>query len=125
MAAVSGKVTYQGKPVPQGTVTFYPQAGGRPSIGHIESDGTYVLSSVKPGDGAALGEYRVAIEARKVTGAPAEPTSFQDELEGKFPAAAAAPKIEWLVPQEYSSAETSGLTATVEDKDNVIDFNLL
>jgi len=125
MAPVSGKVTHQGKVVPDGSITFYPKMGGRPSIGQIQPDGSYKLSSVVPGDGAMPGEYTVVIEAKRVTSAIPPRTSFEQELalEGKRRPAAAT-KIDWLVPEKYSSTETSGLTATVEDKDNVLDFDL-
>ena len=125
MAPVTGKVTYQGKAVAEGTVTFYPVAGGRPSTGKIQSDGTYELSSSEPGDGAVVGEYKVAIEARRVSNAPPAPKTFQEELAMEHkPQPQGNTRVEWLVPEEFSSAETSGLTATVEDKSNVINFDL-
>jgi len=122
-APVSGNVTYEGNPVPEGTITFFPREGGRPATGTIHADGTYVLSSMVPGDGVPPGEYAVAIEARRVHDSAPMPTSLQEEIEG-VGQGAPPPKIEWLVPINYSSAETSGLTATVEPGKNVIDFAL-
>jgi hypothetical protein len=124
IAPVVGTVTYKGQPVPEGTVTFYPQAGGRPAVGQIQSDGSYNLAYLKPGDGAVLGAYKVAIESRRVTNVAPGPKSFTEELAAEGAPPPPPVKVEWLVPEKYSSAESSGLTATVEDKSNVIDFKL-
>lgn len=121
---VRGKVTFNDQPVPEGTVTFYPEAGGRPSSGQIQPDGTYQLSSKEPGDGALIGEHKVTIEARRVTNAAPGPKSFAEELASEGAPPPPPVQIEWLVPEEYSSVGTTSLTATVEDKSNVIDFNL-
>ena len=125
MGEVVGKVTYQGKVVPEGTVSFYPSSGGRPCVGQIRSDGTYELSSRVPGDGVPIGEYRVAIEARKLIGGSARPKSLREELSKEFAARSKTKaRIEWLVPQKYSSVELSELTAIVERKQNLIDFDI-
>lgn len=123
MVPVSGKVTFEGAPVPQGTITFFPQAGGRPATGQIQSDGSYVLSSLEPGDGVPPGDYAVAIEARRVHGGAPVPASLEEEIAG-VGAGGAPARIEWLVPIEYSSAQSSGLTATVTPGESQIDFAL-
>src|SRR4051794_9371353 len=62
LSSVSGKVTYQGKPVPLGTITFIPNTpGARNATGVIGSDGSYRLQTENPGDGAAPGDYKVTI----------------------------------------------------------------
>ncbi len=111
---VHGKVTYQGEPVTQGTVTFQPvkPAEGypkRPATGTIGADGTYELSTFEAGDGAIPGEYQVAVVSK--TG---EATLEQPD----------APET-WLVPEKYASAEQSGLTATVPpDASSPVEINL-
>lgn len=57
---VKGKVTYQGKPLTKGTVTFEPDSG-REAHGEIKSDGSFVLTTFKEGDGAVPGLHRVAV----------------------------------------------------------------
>jgi hypothetical protein len=124
-AEVAGVVTFNGQKVQEGTVTFYPVKGGRPATGTIQPNGTYELSTFDPGDGAILGEYKVAIEAKKVNGAAPEPKSFEEELAREN--ASVQPtkaSVTWLVPRRYSSAESSGLIATVNGGSNQIDFNL-
>ena len=48
---VSGRVTYQGKPVPMGQIMFYPDQG-RPATGAIDADGNYRLTTFTTADGA-------------------------------------------------------------------------
>jgi len=111
LAAVYGKVTYNGKPVPMGTVSFQPDApDGRVAVGEIEPDGTYMLQTENPGDGAQLGNYHVAISA---VDAP---------VLDYIPAKPVPPKR--LVPEKYEKPETSGLTATVKSGSNDIPFDL-
>src|SRR6185312_987326 len=64
MAQVSGKVTYNGNPVPKGTVSFQSTIpGGRNATGMIDPNGSYRLQTENPGDGALVGDYIVAIYA--------------------------------------------------------------
>lgn len=61
-AEVSGTVTLDGRPLPYGTVTFYPQANGKVAYGTIEASGNYELTSSDK-QGISPGEYRVVITA--------------------------------------------------------------
>ena len=119
-APVSGKVTYQGKPVTEGRIMFYPQHG-RPATGTIGADGSYHLTTFKANDGAAPGKYKVTIDATHAVGG-AQPTGPQDER--SLFKSGNVPKMERLVPQKYSRLETTDLTAEVKDGNNTIDFKL-
>ena len=105
---VKGTVMYNGKPVPKGTVLFTPMNGGSTATGEINEDGTYRLTTYKPGDGACVGEYRVVIMA------------MEGPLRGDPPIA--PPPI---IPDKYSSLALSDLKATVQEGDNVCDFTLV
>jgi hypothetical protein len=59
---VKGKITYNGKPLTKGTVRFEPDGFGRPAYAQIQSDGTFVLTSVKQADGAVEGHHRVSVK---------------------------------------------------------------
>src|SRR5438128_2436094 len=66
-ALVHGKVTYQGKPVPLGSVLFVPVEPPKdglmqPASGTINPDGTYELKSEED-PGAILGEHKVVVVA--------------------------------------------------------------
>jgi hypothetical protein len=60
---VTGKVTYKGRPVTKGLIRFEPEGYGRPARGQLQSDGSYVLTTTKAGDGAVAGAHRVTIAA--------------------------------------------------------------
>jgi hypothetical protein len=111
MGRVYGKVTYNGKPVPKGTITFVPTTpGGRNATGVIAEDGSYSLQTESPGDGAITGDYKVAISAR------------DDVILDYIPKKAPPPKR--LTPEKYENPETSDLTAKVESGSNSRDFDL-
>ena len=61
MVPVKGKVTYKGKPMTVGTVRFEPDGYGRMASGKIQPDGTFVLNTLKEGDGVAIGHHRVFV----------------------------------------------------------------
>src|SRR6478672_5539591 len=67
LATVKGKVTYKGKPVPNGTVNFNPVDGNKPSAsGKIQPDGSYILETYlgsRPSAGAVIGSHKVIIVA--------------------------------------------------------------
>ena len=108
---VSGKITYQGKPVEQGTVTFISTTpGGRNATGMIGSGGYYTLQTDEPKDGALPGPYNVTIFAR------------DEVILDYIPKKPVPPK--YLVPAKYEKPDTSGLTATVTGGSNSIDFDL-
>jgi len=65
LAKVTGKVTYNGKPVTGGTLNFNPMASdkdanpGKGASGPVQQDGTYTLGTNSPGDGAVVGKHKV------------------------------------------------------------------
>jgi hypothetical protein len=72
---VRGTVTLDdGKPLTRGLVVFETQNGGTPIMarGEVKQDGTYELSTHRPGDGVPLGKYRVLIR-------PLDPSDVPDE----------------------------------------------
>ncbi len=123
MRSVTGRVTYEGKPISEGTVTFYPAGGGRPAIGHLGSDGAFTLTTFQKDDGALLGEYKVTIEAKQVSNVPPEPKTLTEEI-AQAPASRERANVTWLVPEKYTDQTRSGLTAVVADGANQIDFDL-
>jgi hypothetical protein len=111
MAPVSGKVTYNGKPVPKGTITFAStKEGGRNATGELDPEGNYKLQTEQPGDGALLGDYNVTIYAH------------DEPILDYIPKKPIPPKI--LTPTKYEKPETSGLKATVKSGSNKFDFDL-
>jgi hypothetical protein len=85
---VKGKLVANGQPVTSGSVTFMPvdaSEGAQPASGAVQSDGTFVVTTDKEGDGAAIGKHQVSFTPQQVTppewdgyGAqpPTPPTAF-------------------------------------------------
>ena len=57
---VTGTVTHKGKPAQGVMVTFVPEKG-RPASGITDASGRFVLSTLKPGDGAMPGKHAVTL----------------------------------------------------------------
>lgn len=105
-STISGIVTLDDKPLPLGTVKFYPVGAGPVAYGGINTDGSY---SVKTGsdDGLSPGEYVVTVVS--MTPPPEGVTRELGEL---------------LTPLRYGLRESSDLKFTVESGKNVIDLEL-
>lgn len=99
---VKGKVTYQGKAVPRGMITFQPAelsqtAGSHPASGEIQPDGRFKMSTFKQGDGVLPGKYQVTIRA----------------LESEPQAEDLRAKPVWLIPPKYGDVSRTPLTVNV------------
>ncbi len=120
-----GSVVVDGKPVENGTVTFYPTAGGRSASGRIKGDGTFVLSYKKVGDGVPPGTYKVVIVGDKwIPMSPNQktPDALSEEDEVAFDDMRG--KLEHVVPVIYNSIDTTPLERVVESADDVQDFKI-
>jgi hypothetical protein len=104
VATVEGTVLLDGKPLEGAMVLFTPTAG-RPAGGLTDASGHYELVYSADRGGAMLGEHTVTISTFR----PGDP----DEGDVGVPE---------KVPARYNVQ--SDLKRTVEDKDNVIDFEL-
>lgn len=106
---VSGTVTQNGQAVEGASVTFERVDGTRGAVGRTDSSGRYSLTTFQAGDGAEPGEYRVTVVKYEVP----------EHEEGE------TPPLVSLIPEQYASVETSGLTATVQEQgENIFDFEL-
>jgi hypothetical protein len=94
-----GTVTFKGKPLTKGTVQFEPDGYGRPATGHIQPDGTFVLTTLKDGDGVVAGHHKVAVSGT-----------------GPTPAKEA-------IPKKYTQVGTSKLEVDVDAEH--VDFPLV
>lgn len=74
---VKGKITYKGKPLTQGSITFEPDYG-REAHGAIHPDGTFELTTYKDGDGAVPGVHRFAVSGTGTRGREAVPLKFRN-----------------------------------------------
>jgi hypothetical protein len=150
LARVSGKVTYKGEPVKNGTVFFMPDESkgtvGPPAVGSITSDGSYILSTETAGDGVIVGHHKVGI-----TGVEPVAVSNEEELDpekdaagymkAKAKAAAQAQrggtrkkneefftdkggkKYRFVVPMKFSRPDESGIIVKI-DRGQTINFDI-
>ncbi|HTN76048.1 MAG TPA: carboxypeptidase regulatory-like domain-containing protein [Pirellulaceae bacterium] len=116
LAPVKGQVTLDGVAVKDAAVMFMPTTG-RPAMGATDAAGNFELMTYDPGDGALLGDHKVTVTLKKLTGVVSS-----DGLSGT--AAPGGIQEEWLVPERYSKPETSGLTAKVEPRMAPLEFKL-
>jgi hypothetical protein len=98
MVTVEGKVSYQGKPVPRGYVSFYPDKNkGNQSMevpnGPIEDGNYHVKTRVH--EGMTPGWYNVAVSAA-------------EQIDPKNPYF-----TKWLVPDKYADSKRSKLQIEV------------
>ncbi len=104
---VSGKVTFHGKPVAEGTVSFLNTEAGTGGEGVLK-DGGYTLTTPLP-----PGEYKVTVM----------PLVVRQQDGGKGPDVGIdkpAPDI----PGKYHTIGTTNLTATVKEGKNELNFDL-
>jgi hypothetical protein len=103
LAQVTGKVTYQGKPLASGAVMFQPESG-QFAVGEIQPDGTFEMVTGSEGKGAVVGKNGVRINCfeKPADGKP------RGEPRGEMPMGKS------LIPQKYTSYATSGITVDVK-----------
>ena len=114
-----GQVSVDGTPVKDGTIMFYPVAGGRPATGVI-IEGDFKLSFENPGDGLPPGDYKVVIVADIWKEAKAKTKAQEiEEAQAKKSGAieqtstAAAGELIHVVPPIYNDIKTTPLTQKV------------
>lgn len=109
---VTGQVRLDGRPVAGATVVFKPVDTAKfkwreQPQATTDAEGAFTVFTYASGDGAPAGNYRVGIA---VLGAA------DDEGGDQVRRDATAPKV----PPRYATAETSGLSATVDTKPTVL-----
>ncbi|MDY3552684.1 carboxypeptidase-like regulatory domain-containing protein [Gemmata sp. JC717] len=100
--AVKGVVTYHGKPVSGGRITFAPGSAGTELSGMIGPDGSFLVTGLTPG------EQHVSV------------TTAQFKNQTKAPAGI---KLAYVaIPEKYAKAESSGLTINVPQGPEPIEY---
>jgi hypothetical protein len=107
---VRGKVTFKGKPVAEGLVTFINPKEGGAAEAYLNSDGTYAVGNRVP-----VGDYQVMITPL---------TEMKDTDPGKTPPM----KVEKNapdVPRKYRMPGSTPLKATVVAGENEFNFDMM
>lgn len=102
---ISGRVLYRGEPLGVGTVLYIPvdTIRGRVARGKLDADGRFTLTTLKSGDGALPGEYRIAVIALAPHPGEPPPGAPSREIRRRH-----------LIPERYADCGTSGLRDTVD-----------
>jgi hypothetical protein len=111
---VHGRLTYQNKPMGQARIAFLPFGEGirgTTAQATADDDGRYQLTTYRRGDGAPAGQYTVTVywPAPRPSSAKLDPTDdtpAPDRLRDAY------------------DVTRSKLKATVQERDNEIDFKL-
>ena len=111
---VSGKVTYDGKPLVWGTVQF-EGSDGIVKHGNIQPDGTYTVN------GVATGEAKAAVSSINPSSSDFQPI----QREGRPPRPPRPEVKGWFpIPEKYDTPFKSGLTYPIKRGNNEIDIEL-
>ncbi len=102
---VNGTVRYKGQPVPSGILQFVGD-GGTYSAAALQSDGTFIITDVVPG------EVKVGIQER-----PQSAGSSSGKDGGPRPAPVS-------LPPQYRDPQTSGLTYTITPETKALNIDL-
>lgn len=124
-ADVTGSVTYNGKPVKTGTVTFFVD-GATPKAGQISPDGTYKVAGVK------IGPAKVTVASPDPS--TPDPDKIKRETDpskikgggGKRPTGGTGKASgDWVpLPAQYADFTKSGLSYTVQASENKYNIEL-
>jgi hypothetical protein len=120
-AAVSGTVTFNGKPLSGARVTFVPSDGkGASATGVTDDSGAYKVKS-KDGDGVAPGQYRILI-----TGKAKEGKDSKEIDPGIDPKKTDRPRAVKAVaiPAVYGNPKTTPLVADLKAGSNTVNIEL-
>ena len=101
----SGRLLYQGKPLPFHQILLLPVEGPA-AIGLANEDGNFVLGTHRPEDGAVLGTHRASIV---YVGDPELDPSQHGPVSGYVPPPPALIRI----PKKYGDAKISGVIVEI------------
>ncbi|HBJ34616.1 MAG TPA: hypothetical protein DDZ51_07605 [Planctomycetaceae bacterium] len=119
---VTGKVTVDGAPLAGATIIF--KGSERGSSGITDAQGVYTLMTFDPGDGVPAGSYKVAVIKQEIVGADNSYSDVNSPNYGKEAPPEALGKKVFHVAEKFGSPDSSGLTATVKEGKNEINFEV-
>ena len=106
LAPLTGKVIYQDKPLRFGSVVIEHKVG-QPATAIIQSDGTFEMATFGEGKGAVVGRCRVCVGCYEGQDPAKKARAGQPAVLGKS-----------LIPDRYTSFDTSGLTVEIRPGQN-------
>jgi hypothetical protein len=119
---VSGKVSYQGKPVVIGSVVLVNEETLAPIQGAIEPDGSYHISHI------TYGMYKVAVHSADPGNRPISrpvPENLTKKPKETEPAIRPGADKWFAIPERYGNWRLSGLSVTVSGPSTTFDIPLV
>jgi hypothetical protein len=117
---VTGKITYNGQPIAEATVTFVGDFNS--AFAQTDAEGNFKLKTAL-GDKVPLGDYQVTVI--KTETLPTPPPVPPEEYKPPDPNAPPPPEPKDLLPPKYKQPDSSQLTASVtESGENHFEFDL-
>jgi len=99
---VSGQVLIDGQPLGHGFVRLLPE-GGRVSVGKLNDEGRFAMSTYGRYDGVITGEHRMEIDGSEEVGAK---------------------QRKWHAPKKYAAYQTSGLVQNITEATDTLVIDL-
>jgi hypothetical protein len=109
--AAGGQVAYRGKPVTEGTVTFYNLTSGYTAEARLGPDGSYTVTT--PEGGLEVGDYVVTVNPPIVID-NSDPKTPPSQVEKPSP----------NIPPRYRTQGSTPLKATVQKGSNTFNFDM-
>lgn len=108
LVKATGKVTYQGEPLPKATVVFVPDGEERTAFATTDEQGEFVITT-NGRPGAIPGSYKVAVTAIRLLREVTEEEAISMSNEQIYA------NQESLIPVKYNNGISSGIVATVSN----------
>jgi hypothetical protein len=112
---VSGRITHQGNPVSQATITFTCPDSGQVATADLQPDGTYTMSH-SGRKGLPVGKYYVYL-------LPNLPKLKEGETDFSRERSQYNPDVGPDIPMKFRDESNSGIVAMVEEGENRVDFD--
>ena len=114
---ISGTVSFDGKKLPSGRISFLCEGGDKPVLMSSITEGYYIVK------GAPIGPAHVTVETFEVTTTPV-PNMIASPLPPDQQHDAAAEAEYVRIPARYGAPAASGLSYAIVSGSQVRDFNL-
>ena len=124
---VSGTVTLNGQPVPEGCTVAFVSDAGHTASGQVGAGGQYSLSVAREGgmtSAVPAATYKVCVTPPAAAESSEDYDQMMDAAASGEGQAGEAPPQEEVIPAAFQSTGTSGLSYEVKQGSNTIDVKL-
>ena len=113
---VRGTVKLNGQPLADASVLFIAQdPGGKDATGFTDANGEFRLSTIKPGDGALPGKYKVVVQPTTQSDAPVAATQAEAQQASVKPN---VPTV--IIAPRFSQPDQTILEQVVPTKGDIV-----